>query len=419
MANPLRVLHVTHQYLPAIGGSEKYIADLSESLVERGHQVDVFTARSVDYHTWRNDLPPYDQQNGVNIYRFASLRRGPLTWRALHFGLRNYWRTRARRFEPFIFFGGGPNSPGMAWALWRQARQYDLIHLNCLVYTHVIYGYWIARRLGVPVVITPHAHIEQEQTYNIGFQREALLGADHVIAVTTAERDRLLELGISPWRVSVTGNGLNVPAYRHNLDTVSAREKLNLPQDAFIVLFLGRKVRYKGWDMALDAYAALKPQIPGLHFLAVGPETDDSAQLWPKYRDLSGLHVLGRVSDEEKLAALQACDCLILPSAGEAFGIVFLEAWLMGKPVIGLRTVAVSSLVEHGRDGLLAEPGNLAGVTAALAQLATHPNLARKLGENGRQKVLRRYTTERIAAKTEAIYFQTLRRHRRETGDKR
>ncbi len=411
----MRFLHVTHQYPPAIGGSEKYIADLSEALVARGHQVDVFTTRAKDYHSWRAELPPFDCQNGVTVYRFASLRRGPMTWRMLHFGLRNYWRTRSRRYEPFIFLGGGPNSAGMAWAMWRRAGQYDLIHLNCLVYTHVVYGYRIAKRLGLPVVMTPHAHIEQEQTYNIGFQRAALLGADHVIADTTAERDRFLELGVNPWQVSVSGVGLNLAAYRHDMDTAAARKKLNLLPDAFIVLFLGRKVQYKGWDMALEAYTAIREQYPHLHFLAVGPETDDSARLWPRYQHTPGIHVMGKVSEADKLAALQACDCLILPSAGEAFGIVFLEAWLMGKPVIGLRTQAVSSLVQHGYDGLLAEPGNPADLTALLAHLVTNPHLARQMGRRGRQKVLQHYTTAHIANKTEAIYMQTLRRHRRKT----
>ena len=407
----MRFLHVSHQYPPAIGGAEKYIADLSEALVARGHHVDVFTTRAKDYHTWRSELPPVDQQNGVSVYRFTSFRRGTMTWRILHFGLRNYWRTRSSRYEPFIFWGGGPNSVGMAWAMWRQAKQYDLVHLNCLVYTHVVYGYRIAKRLGVPVVITPHAHIEQEQTYNIGFQREALLGADHVIAVTTAERDRFLEIGVNPWQVSVTGNGLNLSEYQHDMDTASARQKLGLPQDAFIMLFLGRKVHYKGWHLALEAFVSLRRQYPQLHFLAVGPETDESAQLWTKYRHMPGIHVMGKVSESEKLAALQACDCLVLPSVGEAFGIVFLEAWLMGKPVIGLRTKAVASLVQHGYDGLLAEPGNLADLATTLAYLVTHPKLACQMGERGRQKVLQHYTTEHIAAKTEAIYSQTLRRH--------
>ena len=98
-ATAMRVLHITHQYPPAIGGSEKYIADLSEELVQRGHQVDVFTSRSLDYQSWRNELGPFEVRHGVGVSRFRSLQRRALQWRMLHFGISRYWRTRARRHD--------------------------------------------------------------------------------------------------------------------------------------------------------------------------------------------------------------------------------------------------------------------------------------------------------------------------------
>ena len=160
----MRLLHVTHQYPPAIGGSEKYIADLSEELVRRGHKVDVFTSRSLDYQSWRNELDPFEKRNGVNVYRFRSLERRAVQWWMLHYGARKYWRTRARRHELLVFLGGGPLCPGMFARLVSQVSRYDLVHLNCLVYAPVAYGYAAARRLGVPTVLTPHAHPEQEVT---------------------------------------------------------------------------------------------------------------------------------------------------------------------------------------------------------------------------------------------------------------
>jgi len=132
-----------------------------------------------------------------------------------------------------------------------------------------------------------------------------------------------------------------------------------------------------------------------------------------------GLHVLGVVSDEEKLAALQACDCLVLPSVGEAFGIVFLEAWIVGRPVIGARTLAVSAVIQHGQDGFLAAPGDAADLAACIARLIADPDLARRMGARGREKVLRRYTIPRIADRVEGIYLRVLRRRLREEGETR
>ena len=412
----MRFLHVTHQYPPAIGGSEKYIADLSEEMVRRGHEVDVFTSRALDFHTWENELSPFEQLNGVNVYRFRAMQRRPWVWRVLHFGLRNYWRTRARRYEPFIFFGGGPLSPGMAWTMLTQGRDYDLIHLNCLVYGHVAYGYWIARRLGVPVVVTPHAHAAQEESYNIGYQRAVMRGSDHVIAVTHAEREMFLELGLDPWRVSVSGNGLDLQEYEagRHLDQVAARRRLGLPEEGFLLLLLGRKSAYKGLDLLLEAFVSLGTRRSDLFMLAIGPETDYSQALWSQYQGLPGLYVRGAAPHEDKLAALRACDCLVLPSIGEAFGIVFLEAWLMGRPVIGARTRAVSSVISEGEDGLLAAPGDSADLAACIARLAADREQARRMGRRGRDKVLRRYTVPRIADRVEGIYLRVLRRRQRE-----
>jgi glycosyltransferase involved in cell wall biosynthesis len=408
----MRLLHVTQRYPPAIGGAEKYIADLSEELVLRGHQVDVLTSRALDFHTWKNELPPTECLHGVQVHRYRTMQRRKWVWDLLHYGLRNYWRTRSRRYEPFIFLGGGPLAPGMAWAIARRGRDYDLIHLNCLVYSHVAYGYWLARWLGVPVVITPHAHAGQEVTYNIGYQRDAMFGCDHVIADTSAERDLLLGLGLPSWQVSIGGTGLHPEEYVEG-DAREARRRWGIPEDDFVVLFLGRKSDYKGVDIAVGAVAGLQSQFPNVHLLAVGPETEYSKHLWTRFQGMDGLHVLGAVSHDDKLTALRACDCLVLPSIGEAFGIVFLEAWIMGKPVIGARTLAVSSVIEDGQDGLLAEPGDAGDLAACLLQLLADSDLVHRMGARGREKVLRRYTVPRIADRVEGIYLRVLRQRQR------
>jgi D-inositol-3-phosphate glycosyltransferase len=332
--------------------------------------------------------------------------------------LRNYFRTRARRYEPFIFFGGGPLSPGIFRTILTKGHCYDLIHLNCLVYSHVAYGYWAARRIGAPVVITPHLHAEQETTYNIGYQRQAMAGADYLLAVTSSERGLLLRLGLDPLRVGISGNGLRPEQVQDasTWDKETARRRLGLPQDAFVLLFLGRKSDYKGLDLALDAYAALRVLYPQMRFLAVGPETEYSQSLWLQHQGLPGLQVLGTVTDDIKLAALRACDCLVLPSMGEAFGIVFLEAWILERPVIGLRTPAMEAVISDGRDGLLANPADVADLAVCIARLATCPSLAQRMGAAGREKVLRRYTVSLITDRVEGAYGRLLRQARRERG---
>jgi glycosyltransferase involved in cell wall biosynthesis len=189
-----------------------------------------------------------------------------------------------------------------------------------------------------------------------------------------------------------------------------SRAKFDLPPDAFVVLFLGRKVEYKGIQLCAEAFAELRRTRPNVFLLAVGPETDYSQQLWARAGAPDGLVVRDTVSDEDRLHALNACDVLALPSMGEAFGIVYLEAWAYGKPVIGANIASVSSLIEDGGDGCLIDPTRADELAARLVTLADQPELARALGQHGRAKLERRYTLEHIGELVEGTYARVLRR---------
>ena len=399
----MRLLHVTHQYRPAIGGSERYMADLSEELVRRGHLVDVATTRARSFWTWRTELPAFERLNGVNVYRFRSLRRGALTWHVLDFGYGRYRRTGRRRYEPFILLGNGPLAPGLAWHILRHGRRYDLIHIQTLPYTHVVYAYLCARTTGRPVVVTPHLHVEDPETFDVEAFNAVLRGADLVIAVSEREVAYLTARGVPSERILVAGNGVRLGELP-TLDPRACRARLGLPHDAFVLLFLGRKVAYKGLQTVLAAFARLQARYPSLHLVSAGPSTVHSQALAREYGDLPRWVDLDAVDDGQKLDLLNACDVLLLPSTAEAFGIVFLEAWAVGKPVIGAHAGAIPYVIEDGYDGLLVAPGDAAELATAIERLITCPELRRWLAANGQAKVRQHYTVERIADRVEAGY---------------
>jgi glycosyltransferase involved in cell wall biosynthesis len=409
----MRLLHVTHQYRPAIGGAEQHIINLSEEMARRGHDATVFTSRSRHYESWRNELSPYERIAGVHVHRFWSLRRGRRTWRILASGYQNYARTRSRRYELSIFLGNGPVCPGLFWAVLRQASDYDLVHINNLHYAHAVLAFKAARARGLPIVLTPHIHMEQPATYDVGYMWEMLRDGDHIIADTPAERQFLLDAGLERQRVTTAGVGLCVEEFPI-LNGPTCRRDLGLPSDAFVLLFLGRKTEYKGLDLVLKAFSALQAGHPSLYLLAIGADTEYSRDLWAQHGSLTGMRNLGAVSKETRLAALNACDCLVMPSNAEAFGIVYLEAWGVGKPVIGARTRAVSSLIEDGQDGHLVSPGSVSELADRIAYLVENPGLAREMGRRGRSKVTKRYSLTRIGDIVESVYLRTLRRHKRE-----
>jgi glycosyltransferase involved in cell wall biosynthesis len=101
---------------------------------------------------------------------------------------------------------------------------------------------------------------------------------------------------------------------------------------------------------------------------------------------------------------------LLLPSTGEAFGIVFLEAWAVGKPVIGARAGAIPWVIREEQDGLLVAPGNVTETAASIERLIGNPEMGRRLGANGYAKVQAQYTVEHIADRVEAGYREVLAR---------
>jgi glycosyltransferase involved in cell wall biosynthesis len=294
----------------------------------------------------------------------------------------------------------------------RQAGRFDLVHINQLHYAHAATAYAAARLRRLPVVLTPHVHAEQRETFDVGYMRRMLQGSRMVLADTPAEREFLVAQGCEALSVVTAGHGLVLADFPAQ-DRAAARARVGLPADGFVALFLGRKAHYKGLEPSLRAFLHLRRRCPHAYFLAVGPETAESQRLWRTYGEQPGVIVRGAVSDEERLAALAAGDVLVMPSSGEAFGIVYLEAWAYAKPVIGAPIRAVTSLIDEGENGFLVAPDQVETLTARLAWLAEHPAQAAVMGAAGRAKLERRYTTARIADIVEGVYARALRHKER------
>jgi glycogen synthase len=112
------------------------------------------------------------------------------------------------------------------------------------------------------------------------------------------------------------------------------------------------------------------------------------------------------VPEAEKHTLLQASTLLLLPSRTDSFGIVILEAWAHGKPVIGSRAGGIPGVIDEGHNGLLVDFGDMAGLTQAIQHLLNDETLRRTLGQHGRAKLTTHYTWARVADQVLAVYQQ-------------
>jgi glycosyltransferase involved in cell wall biosynthesis len=380
---------------------------LSEALADRGHEVHVYTANSTDYMSWTGNLPPRELLRGVHVHRFRAIPRRARTWAVLRRGLYPYLERPRLRYEPLIMVGNGPVCPGLFLDLATAARRFDLVHLSSLHYAHTAYGYAAARLAGLPVAVTPLVHAEQRETWDVGYMRRILAHADLIFALTEYERRFHISQGRDPDRVITTGVGLRLEDYAI-IDQASARRRLGIPQEAQVVLCMGRQVQYKGMDRVLSACRDLLPSHPNLLVLIAGPESEWSREVMAEYAGAAWVRNLGQVDEATKLAALSAAALLAMPSHGESFGITYLESWLAARPVVGLCKGAVQDLISDGEDGILVPPDDQGRLRQAIATLLECPEQAAAMGQRGRGKALARYTLDAITDIVEGAYERLL-----------
>jgi glycosyltransferase involved in cell wall biosynthesis len=144
------------------------------------------------------------------------------------------------------------------------------------------------------------------------------------------------------------------------------------------VLFVGVLERYKNVEVLAAAWRIVAARLPDarMHLVGMGTQTGVAEALARE-----GVRWERRLEPDKLAAALDASRALVLPSASEGLPRVAIEAFLRGRAVVGARAGGIPDIVEHERNGLLAEPGDARGLADAIERILTEPGLAEKLGE--------------------------------------
>ena len=246
-------------------------------------------------------------------------------------------------------------------------------------------------RLGFPLVMVPMLH-EHDPSWPVEHMKRALTQAAAVIALTPHERARLISAyAVAPERIFVASVGV---------DPFEGGPAAGGPD----VLFLGRKARSKGIDQLIAAMCLVWNQTPEARLVLAGaslPETHEIdeivAALPAAYR--RQIVSIGAVLDEDKARLLSSCRCLVLPSKVESFGMVLIEAWAHGTPVVTLDLPVFRDTVNPGVDGILVPSGDVPALARGILRLLEDPALARSMGARGRARARSEYSWEGSAAR--------------------
>jgi len=259
----------------------------------------------------------------------------------------------------------------------------------------------VAEELGIPLVLTPLAHPGQFHGGDSAADFARYRRANSLTTMTDWERGWHASHGIDTDRIVTTGMGPNAAL---GGDATGFRTRHRIPADAPIVLYVGRKERYKGYIQLLDATEAVWRAHPDTRFVFMGLPGFYSTFFddFQRYSDERVIH-LENASPSDKNAALEACSLFAMPSRHETFGLGYLEAWLHGKPVIGGDIPALRDVIEHRTDGLVVRQ-RPAEVASAILELLDDPATARAMGERGRRKVMERWSWDAVMDRVETAH---------------
>jgi glycosyltransferase involved in cell wall biosynthesis len=319
----LRILHITPYFAEAwaYGGIPRIAATLARELGRRSHAVTVCTTDAADAVRRAAGTPATGAAQrpwpGVEVRTFP-----------------NVSNALAYHLQCFL-------PRGLDAFLSDHAGAFDVAHLHACRNVPVSLAARHLSRAGVPYVLAPNGtapRIERRHVakwiYDHSIGREDLSGAAVVLAVTEAERRQLESFGVSPNRIRVVPNPVDLAEHDRSPAVGRLRGRLGL-NGVPVILFLGKLTPRKRVDALVRAVARLDTTeahlvIAGNDMGAEGAIREEIARQRLERRT----HVIGLLRGAERLDALADADLVVYPSADEIFGLVPLEALLAGTPVV-------------------------------------------------------------------------------------
>ncbi len=392
------------------GGAETVIFETSKRMLSLGHDTEVVctlaTARGVS-----------DNFEGLPVRRYPYFYP--------YIGLGNEAKKILDRK------GGNPFSFALLRAL-QGMPELDLIHLHGGNRIGGI-GRYVARQRRIPYVISLHGGVFDVPAGEAASWNEPARGAFNygkVLSLWVGTRKVMPDAGailcvgyqesvlaqqkLPHNRVIYLPNGADTGRFSSG-DGAAFRHQYGIPPEATVMLTLARIDAQKNQHLPARLLPALRELNPATHLLIVGNVTNpayfEELQQIVKTADLTQQVTIvpGIASDSQALVdAYHAADVFLLPSLHEPFGIVILEAWSAGLPVLASNIGGIPHFVEDGVDGLLFDPEDDASLLRAFRDLCNDESLAPRLAQAGRAKACAEYDWDVITARLLKIYEEVI-----------
>ncbi|MDD5680899.1 MAG: glycosyltransferase family 4 protein [Candidatus Omnitrophica bacterium] len=371
----------------SVGGVAIHVTELACALERKGNEVHVFTRMA------HHGQPQYERIHGVHYHRCPF---------ACHPDFVEEINNMCRAFVNTVFHVED-----------YMGAHFDIIHAHDWLASNAMV--WIKQGRGRKSILTMHS-TEYGRCGNNFYggnsarirdhERHGTFCADRVIAVSNAMKNEITWMyNLPDWKASVIYNGVSHRNYDGWIDPAGVRRQYGIgPMDPMI-MFSGRMVYQKGPDLLVEAIPHVLRYYGNAKFVFVG----DGEMRWGIERRANQIGVghaarfLGFINGWRLADLYKATDCVCVPSRNEPFGIVILEAWSAGKPVVASSNGGPAEIIWHDVNGFKIYP-NPDSVAWGIGTLFSDFEHARWMGRNGRVAVETAFNWDIIADQVLNVY---------------
>ena len=394
----MRILNVTQSYFPffEFGGPPVKVRALSKALSRRGHRVTVLTAdwgfqtrfpsQSLESSERTSFGWKYEEEGIEAIYLPMWLRYRALSWNPR---VRRFCRERLREFDVAHIFG-----------------LYDFLGATVAAE---------CRRMAIPYVVEPIGmflpivrNIWLKRMYHLLLGKRLVGQSRIVVATSEQEVAELVSGGVPAEKIALRRNGVEAPEALG--EAGSFRRAHGIPDNAKLVLFLGRLSQKKSPDLLLEAFAIIRERVESekgavLRLALVGPDEEGMGKRLRLRAEELGVGALvkfcGPVFGKEKWDAYRDANVFVLPSQNENFGNTAGEAAASGTPVIVTEKCGIAPFIANGA-GLIV-PLDRLSLAEAIQKVLFEPGLGERLSA-GCREIVSRLTWDEPAREMETMY---------------
>ncbi len=365
----MRILHVTKKYPNALGGDAIVVQNLEKQQTKNGNEVFILTTNCDDIIDKKNLTKFGLKDTSANLDRIT---------------LRRVFSLIGLYFKSF--------------KILREIKP-DVVHSHSVDMGYILH--FACKKYNIPLINHFHA----------GF---FLNKKDNLLRFLIMKR--LLKLSKFNGIITINDNDFNKNKGKFDklffipnaINLNEFNSKKDVIRDDKSVLFIGRVEKYKGLHYLINSIKLVRATIPSIKLIIIGDGSylKKCKKLSEKLKLQDNVIFRGKLDHALLNLEYKKSSIFVLPSytSSETFGIVLLESLACKTPVITTDIVGIASDIKKNNCGIVIKTKDSQALSDAIIKILNNPKLARKMGENGRKLVEKKYTWEKISKNVEKLY---------------